>query len=114
MTSTDLFDPLPFILTTIVAVVVVLYLILEDENSNTSMNEVEEQCNLVQQFTVMMIVATSQKCNNNACELDNGNPNGRKKQQYVEYDHLRTKNTIYQDYLGPSPIFDDTSFQWIF
>ena len=45
MTSTDLFDPLPFILTTIVAVVVSLYLILEDENSNTSMNEVEEHCN---------------------------------------------------------------------
>ena len=48
MTSTDLFDPLPLILMTIVAVVVSLYLILEDENSNTSMNEVEEQCNLAQ------------------------------------------------------------------
>ena len=79
MTSTDLFDPLPFILTTIVAVVVLLYLILENENSNTSMNEVEEQCNLVQPFTVMMIVTTSCKCNHNACELDDENKNGRKK-----------------------------------
>ena len=79
MTSTDLFDPLLFILTTIVAVVVLLYLILEDENNNTSMNEVEEEHNLVQQFTGMMIVTMSWKCNNNACELDNGNPNGRKK-----------------------------------
>ena len=80
MTSTDLFDPLPFILTAIAAVVVLLYLILEDENSNTSMNEVEEQHNLAQQFTAMMIVTTSQKHNNNACELDNGNPNGMEKQ----------------------------------
>ena len=24
------------------------------------------------------------------------------------------ENAIYQDYLGPSPIFDDTLFQWIF
>ena len=78
------------------------------------MNEVEEQHNLAQQFTVLMIVTLSQKCNNDAHELDDGNPNGRKKQQYVEYDHLRTKNAIYQDYLGPSPIFNDTSFQWIF
>ena len=114
MTSTDLFDPLPLILTTIVDVVVLLYLILEDENSNTSTNEVEEQSNLAQQFTAMMIVTTSQKRNNDACELDDGNPNRRKKQQYVEYDHLRTKNAIYQDYLGPSPIFNNTSFQWIF
>ena len=59
MTSPDLFDPLPLILTTIVAVVVSLYLILEDENSNTSMNKVEEQCNLAPQFTAMMIVTTS-------------------------------------------------------
>ena len=79
MTSTDLFDPLLFILTTIVAVVVSLYLILEDENSNTSMNEVEEQCNLVQRFTVMMIVAMSWKHKNSACELDDGNRNRRKK-----------------------------------
>ena len=76
MTSTDLFDHLPFILTTIVAVVVSLYLILEDENSNTSTNKVEEQCNLVQQLTAMMIVAMSWKCNNNACELDDGNQIG--------------------------------------
>ena len=76
MTSTDLFDPLPF---TIVAVLVSLYLILEDENCNTSMNEVEEQHNLAQQFTAMMIVAMSWKHNNNACELDDGNPNGRMK-----------------------------------
>ena len=48
MTSNDLLDPLPLILTTIVAVVVSLYLILEDENSNTNMNHVEEQHNLVQ------------------------------------------------------------------
>ena len=27
---------------------------------------------------------------------------------------MRTKNAIYQDYPGPSPIFDNTSFQWIF
>ena len=33
MTSNDLLDPLALILTTIVAVVVSLYLILEDENS---------------------------------------------------------------------------------
>ena len=79
MTSTDLFDPLPLILTTIVAVVALLYLILKDENSNTSMNEVEEQCNLAQRFTAMMIVTMSWKCNNDACELDDGNPNGRKK-----------------------------------
>ena len=59
MTSPDFFDPFPLILTTIVAVVVSLYLILEDENSNTSMNKVEEQCNLAQQFTAMMIVTTS-------------------------------------------------------
>ena len=32
----------------------------------------------------------------------------------MEYDHLRTKNAIYQDYLGPSHTFDNTSFQWIF
>ena len=80
MTSNDLLEPLPLILTTIVAVVVSLYLILEEENSNTNTNHVEEQCNLVQLFTVMMIVATSQKCNNDACELDNENPNGRKEQ----------------------------------
>ena len=32
----------------------------------------------------------------------------------MQYDHLRTMNVIYQDYLGPSPIFDDTLLQWIF
>ena len=50
------------------------------------------------------------------CDLDDdGNPNGRKKVIiYVEYDHLRTMKAIYQDYLGLSPIFYNTLFQWIF
>ena len=80
MTSNDLLDPLPLILTAIVAVVVSLYIILEDENRNTNTNHVEEQHILAQQFTAMMIVTTSWKSNNNACELDDENPNGRKKQ----------------------------------
>ena len=32
----------------------------------------------------------------------------------MEYDCLRAKNAIYQDYLGPSPLFNNTSFQQIF
>ena len=80
MTSNDLYDPLPLILTTIVAVVVSLYLILEAHNSNTSMSHVEEQHHLVQKFTAMMIVTTSWKCNSNSFELDDENLNRRKEQ----------------------------------
>ena len=99
--------PFPVLLTTIVAVLVSLVLILENQIT-------EHQDEQVKQFTMMM-AATAVGTKGSHKEVDHDdNRSGSMKQRMIQYDCDCVRRCIQQDYLGACPIFNHGKFQWVF
>jgi hypothetical protein len=47
-------------------------------------------------------------------DIDGNDDRPKKKRKFIRYDRARAKNCVMDDYLGPSPIFDDKQFERVF
>jgi hypothetical protein len=80
---------------------------------------VDHKVRAVQNQTIIEHENIMQQVCEVALSLKHGSENGqapppRKKRKYVRYKRERAKQAVREDYMGPTPIFDDCQFECVF